>query len=267
MLPFVYRKRFNLRQKIDYEDKDFFGSFSPWISAYQTTIEQPKEWWNLMTNKHLHEPCTAAHELINLCSRIFINRSNIKNDNIKRLYRKIKQLQVVIVSMETSHLSHHGISHKIHSASTQKNYSRNWKISTCFFLKRWQRSWLETNRYSIWKKVDVSQIEMRRHITIPMLRGIIKLSRYCVYWTPVFCVSHAANILGRNRFETKKRFFHRNNIATHLAQEDANHDLLVKVRPLLNHGGDNCRNVEPEVLFEVDGYSASMKIILHRLDR
>ena len=89
-----------------------------------------------------------------------------------------------------------------------------------------------------------------------------------MYWTPAYRIAPIADCMGLNRFETIKRFFHVNNNVHHLSCDDPNYDPLFKVKPLLNHVRDNCRNVEPEVQQCIDEqkilrYLAIEKVPVH----
>ena len=104
---------------------------------------------------------------------------------------------------------------------------------------------LETNRYSVeltGQSIDCKSSEMKKFIGITIQMGICKMPTYRMYWTPLYRHEPVSGALGLNRFETLKRYFHVNDNANRLNDDDP----VFKVRPLLNHVLENCRKIQPE---------------------
>lgn len=136
------------------------------------------------------------------------------------------------------------------------------------FFRMFMDGWIiehlatETNRYSVemsGKSINCSFKEMESYIAITLLMGICKLPTIRMYWNPHYRFAPIADTMGLNRFETIKRYFHVNDNNLAKAPEEEGHDVLFKVRPMLNRVRDNCRKQVPEMRQCVDEQMVKFK--------
>ena len=109
----------------------------------------------------------------------------------------------------------------------------------------------ETNRYArecIAMKpdrewYDTTLDEMKAFLGLHVLFGIKRLPATRLYWSedPLISVPFVQKVMSRNRFDKLSKYFHVNNNANQVPREDAGHDKLFKVRPVLDRVVQSCK--------------------------
>ena len=120
----------------------------------------------------------------------------------------------------------------------------------------------ETNRYSVEQSgssIQCTFAEMCSFISIIILMGVCKLPSYRLYWNPKYRFEPIARLMGLTRYETIKKYFHVNDNANSVPAGTDGHDTFFKIRPLIDHIRENCRNIEPEKRQAVDEQMVKFK--------
>jgi len=115
----------------------------------------------------------------------------------------------------------------------------------------------ETNRYAreciVTKPdrewYDTTLDEMKAFLGLHVLFGIERLPATRLYWSedPLIGVPFVKKVTSRNRFDKLSKYFHVNNNANQVPREDAGHEKLFKVRPVLDRVVESCkRELRPQ---------------------
>ena len=86
--------------------------------------------------------------------------------------------------------------------------------------------------------------EMKAFLRVHLLFGIKQLPANHLYWSsdPLICVSSVEKVMSKNHFDKLSQYFHLNTNTRQVLQEDSRHDKLFKVRSILDHVVENCRD-------------------------
>ena len=127
-----------------------------------------------------------------------------------------------------------------------------------YFQKFWKPELNEhiahqTNLYGMQKEcysVGTSRDEIEQFIGMQMLMSVIKLPAYDMYWATETRYDQVANVMGKNRYKTIRRFLHVNDNSE--LNDETIHNKLFKIQPVLYHVRENCKALEPEVQNSID---------------
>ena len=80
--------------------------------------------------------------------------------------------------------------------------------------------------------------------------AIVQLPAYEMYWANDTRYAPIADVMGRNRYKTLRRYLHVNDNS--LLDDEARKNKLFQVQPVIDHVRDNCRATEPENKQSID---------------
>ena len=92
--------------------------------------------------------------------------------------------------------------------------------------------------------------EIEQFIGMQMLMAIVQLPTYEMYWANDTRYAPIADVMGRNRYKTLRRYLHVNDNS--LLDDEARKNKLFKVQPVIDHVRDNRRAIEPENKQSID---------------
>ena len=111
----------------------------------------------------------------------------------------------------------------------------------------------QTNLYAMQKDstmVSTTKGEIEQFIGMQMLMAIVQLPTYEMYWANDTRFAPIADVMGRNRYKTLRRYLHVNDNS--LLDDEARKNKLLKVQPVFDYVRDNCRAIEPENKQSID---------------
>ena len=108
---------------------------------------------------------------------------------------------------------------------------------------RYAEQMMESEKYQQWTPITVP--ELKAYFGFCMLMGITRLPSIDDYWKkdPLLHYSPIASRISRDRFREIRRYLHFVDNATITTPGSAGHDRLAKVRPLLTHITNKCREL------------------------
>ena len=119
-----------------------------------------------------------------------------------------------------------------------------------YFEMFWKSSLYEyicqqTNVYAMQKDcaaVSTSKGEIEQFIGVQMLMSVVQLPKY---WVTETRYAPIADVMGRNRYKTLRRYLHVNDNSL-LEDETNKKNKLFKIQPVINHVKFKCRETQPE---------------------
>ena len=78
-----------------------------------------------------------------------------------------------------------------------------------------------------------------------MLMSVVQLLKYKMYWANETRYAPIADVMGRNRYKTLRRYLHVNDNSL-LEDETNKKNNLFKIQPVIDHIKFNCREIQPE---------------------
>lgn len=112
----------------------------------------------------------------------------------------------------------------------------------------------QTNLYSVQKSsvsVCTSVEEKEKFVSIHIMKGIIKVPQVHLYWQEYLNIPYISDVMSRNRFLKPLNNLHLNNNTNMTHRGSPDHDILFKVRPLVDALR---RKVQPEEYNNVEAF-------------
>ena len=106
----------------------------------------------------------------------------------------------------------------------------------------------QTNLYAMQKDcaaVSTSKGEIEQFIGMQMLMSVVQLPKYEMRWANKTRYAPIADVMGRNRYKTLRRYLHANDNSL-LEDETNKKNKLFKIQPVIDHVKFNCREIQPE---------------------
>ena len=93
--------------------------------------------------------------------------------------------------------------------------------------------------------VSTSKGEIEQFIGMQMLMSVVQLPKCEMYWANETRYAPIADVMGRNRYKTLRRYLHVNDNSL-LEDETNKKNKLFKIQPVIDHVKFNCREIQPE---------------------
>ena len=93
--------------------------------------------------------------------------------------------------------------------------------------------------------VSTSKGEIEQFIGMQMLMSVVQLPKYEMYWANETRYAPIADVMGRNRYKTLRRYLHVNGNSL-LEDETNKKNKLFKIQPVIDHVKFNRREIQSE---------------------